>query len=251
MASLTDSAVCLRCWDFSETSQTVSLLTREHGLLRGLAKGAKRANSSFSGGFDPLTSGQIVAILKPSRDLALLTAWHLEKVHRALRQDLAANRASLYMVDLVNRMLTTHDPHPEVFDALEAALARCALKGETARATLVFQWQLLCSCGYRPVLDHDVETGELLDETLDAVGFSSTRGGTVADTGAPDRWRVRPETIRLLRSLDADTSSMAVDDEVVQRANRLLAVYARDLLGEEPAAMRWAFPELSSSSAGT
>ena len=51
--------------------------------------------------------------------------------------------------------------------------------------------------------------------------------------------------------LDADTSSMAVDDEVVQRANRLLAVYARDLLGEEPAAMRWAFPELSSSSAGT
>lgn len=250
MASLTDSAVCLRCWDFSETSQTVSLLTREHGLLRGLAKGAKRAHSSFSGGFDPLTGGQIVAILKPGRDLALLTAWHLEQVHRALRHDLAANRASLYMVDLVNRMLTAYDPHPEVFDSLEAALTRCSLKGEASRSTLVFQWQLLCACGYRPVLDHDVETGEVLDETSDAVGFSSQRGGTVADTGAPDRWRVRPVTIQLLRSLDAGTSSMAADGEVIDRANRLLAVYARDLLGEEPAAMRWAFPELSSSSTG-
>ena len=65
MADVTDSAVCLRCWDYSETSQTVSLLTREHGILRGLAKGAKRPKASFSGGFDPLTCGQLVAIIKP------------------------------------------------------------------------------------------------------------------------------------------------------------------------------------------
>jgi DNA repair protein RecO (recombination protein O) len=244
VADLTDSAVCLRCWDYSETSQTVSLLTREHGILRGLAKGAKRPNGTFSGGFDPLTRGQIVALLKPGRDLALLTAWHLEDVHRALRHDLLGNRMALYMVDLVHRMLTDHDPHPEIHDALVAALNRCGRSGESTRGTLVFQWQLLQTCGYRPVLDRDVETDEPLDLDGEAVGFSSGRGGTVADTGGGDRWRVRPSTIELLRSLASETSAIAVEDDAVDRANRLLAAYIRDLLGEESAAMRWAFPAL-------
>ncbi|MCH7601829.1 MAG: recombination protein O N-terminal domain-containing protein, partial [Planctomycetes bacterium] len=35
-------AICIRRWDFSETSQTVSLFTSEAGIIRGLAKGAKR-----------------------------------------------------------------------------------------------------------------------------------------------------------------------------------------------------------------
>ena len=42
MPIIADTAICIRCWDFSETSQTVSLVTREHGVVRGLAKGAKR-----------------------------------------------------------------------------------------------------------------------------------------------------------------------------------------------------------------
>ena len=49
MHTLKDTAICIRRWDFSETSQTVSLLTREHGILRGLAKGAKREKGTFSG----------------------------------------------------------------------------------------------------------------------------------------------------------------------------------------------------------
>lgn len=245
MSSITESAICLRCWDYSETSQTVSLLTRGRGMLRGIAKGAKRPRSAFSGGFDPLTSGQLVAIIKPGRELALLTAWHLQEVHRALRLDLAANRAALYMADLTHRMLTDQDPHPDVFDALSMSLKRCGLAGESSRALLAFQWQILDACGYRPELQHDVVTGEPLDESLEAVGFSPVHGGTVADTGQQDRWRVRPATITLLRSLASGSS--IEDDESLDRANRLLACYARELLGDEPPAMRWAFPDLAPS----
>ncbi|HAC09503.1 MAG TPA: DNA repair protein RecO, partial [Phycisphaerales bacterium] len=52
MPTIRDEAVCVRHWDFSETSQTVSLFLRDHGLVRGLAKGARRERGSFSGGFD-------------------------------------------------------------------------------------------------------------------------------------------------------------------------------------------------------
>lgn len=243
VSSITETAICLRCWDYSETSQTVSLLTRDRGMLRGIAKGAKRPKASFSGGFDPLTCGQLVAIIKPGRELALLTAWHLQEVYRALRQNLAANRAALYMADLTHRLLTDQDPHPDVFDALSSSLQRCGLRGESSRALLAFQWQILDSCGYRPELQHDVVTGEPLDEDAEAIGFSALHGGTVEDTGHSDRWRVRPATIELLRSLA--TGSSIEDSSSLDRANRLLACYSREVLGEEPPAMRWAFPDLA------
>ena len=63
MAILHDTAICLRCWDFSETSQTVSLLTREPGIIRGLAKGSRRDKGCFSGGFDPVHIGHVRMIL--------------------------------------------------------------------------------------------------------------------------------------------------------------------------------------------
>ncbi|MHC4990131.1 MAG: DNA repair protein RecO, partial [Planctomycetota bacterium] len=69
MPTIQDQAVCIRHWDFSETSQTVSLLSREHGVIRGLAKGAKREKGTFSGGIDLLTVGEVVAITKRGREL--------------------------------------------------------------------------------------------------------------------------------------------------------------------------------------
>ena len=72
MPIIADTAICIRCWDFSETSQTVSLFTREHGVVRGLAKGAKREKGGFSGGLDVLTRGEMIASVKPGRDLAAI-----------------------------------------------------------------------------------------------------------------------------------------------------------------------------------
>ena len=70
MATVTDKALCIRQWDFSETSQTVSLFARDIGLFRAIAKGSRRPKSRFSGGIDLLTMGDVVAIIKPGRDLS-------------------------------------------------------------------------------------------------------------------------------------------------------------------------------------
>ncbi|MHC4946764.1 MAG: DNA repair protein RecO [Planctomycetota bacterium] len=244
MPTLTDDAVCLRRWDFSETSQTVSLFGREHGVLRGLAKGAKRPHSRFSGGFDILTRGQVVAIVKPGRDLANLTEWNLVEVYRAVRERLEANRAGLYMADAVHHMLREHDPHPELFDVFVAALGELAVPGGAAPALLGFQWALLLASGYRPELDRDAATGAALPAAGATLAFSPGDGGVAADTGEPGRWRVRRATVDLLRRVAAGEPAGSAAAEVVERANRLLAAYLRELLGQEPAAMRWMFGPL-------
>jgi len=251
MPTISDTAVCIRRWDFSETSQTVSLLTREHGVVRGLAKGAKRETGVFSGGFDVLTRGHVVAILKPGRDLATLTEWHLQETYRVLRKRLEANRAGLYMADLVHHMVTVQDPHPDLFDALAAALGGLAEPGETGSVLLRFQWAVLHETGYRPELGRDVETGAALPAGAATLAFSPRLGGVVADEEGPDRWRVRRTTIDLLRRMAEGELAQGPDAASVDRANRLLASYCREIVGRDLPTMRWAFSDLGVRGSGS
>ncbi|MEM9084116.1 MAG: DNA repair protein RecO, partial [Planctomycetota bacterium] len=150
--SLTDQAIVLRVWDFSETSQTVALLTQNHGVIRGLAKGARREKSMFSGGFEPTTAGELVAIIKPSVELATLTEWSLAVVHHHLRANLRAQYAALYCVDLVFRLFESADPHPNLYAALERVLESLASHSVDAELTR-FLWCLLSEAGYSPRID--------------------------------------------------------------------------------------------------
>jgi len=238
MVILNDTAICLRCWDFSETSQTVSLLTQDNGIIRGLAKGSRRDNSSFSGGFDPLTRGNIVARMKQSSDLATLTEWHLEHVWRTARNSLDVNRGAIYMVDLVGRMITDQDPHTHIFSALKEALDRMEEGHDLDWPILRFQWALLVETGYQPTLTTE-------SEKVPIVAFCSLVGGVVEDTGEIDRVRVRKETIEVLRLLQDNRPMQTVDPETLRRGNRLLAHYLRDIIGSESAAMRWMWGSLT------
>ncbi len=235
MSILSDTAICLRCWDFSETSQTVSLLTKKNGLIRGLANGSKRDSGAFSGGFDPLTRGSIVARLKVNSDLATLTEWQLEQVWWTTRNNLEANRAGIYMADLAGRMITDQDPHSNVFESLLVALDRIESGHDIDWPLLRFQWALLVETGYRPTLTTNQE-----DEPV--VAFSSKIGGVVEDTGEIDRVRVRKETIDVLRLVQSDGPMQPTEPETLHRANRLLAHYLRDIIGKETSAMRWMWP---------
>ncbi len=217
MPTITDEAVCIRHWDFSETSQTVSLFTRSGGLLRGLAKGSKRPKARFSGGIELLTRGKITAIVKASSDLATLTEWDLEEIFPGLVRRLDAYYASMYFIDLIGHLVVVDDPHPRLFEMLVHSLRVLnggAVGGGGAMEMVVpgqmlqFQWALLCETGYQPILDRDAETGAALVDgdgflRVKTLAFSRSAGGTVADTGAGDRWRVRGETVHLLREVEA------------------------------------------------
>jgi len=244
MPTISDVAVCLRRWDFSETSQTVSLLTRTAGVIRGLAKGAKREKGAFSGGFDVLTQGHVVAIVKPTRDLATLTEWRLLKTYRPLRRRLAANRLALYIADLTHHMVTAQDPHPRLYAALDAALEAICDAPSGDAALLAYQWTLLEECGYRPQVARDAETAAPLPADADTLAFSAAAGGVVASADGPGRWRTRASTIRLLQRLDRGQRADAADDASLDRANRLLAAYCREIIGSEPPTLRWVFPDL-------
>ena len=229
MATIVDEAVCIRHWDWSETSQTVSLLTRAHGIIRGLAKGARREKGAFSGGIELATLGELVAIVKPTGALATLVSWDLRETYSGVRRSLGAFHAGMYAIDLVHHSVTDGDPHPGLFGAVRTVLgALGADEQANERVLLEFQWALLTETGYRPDLG-EVVVGEV-------ALFSPDLGRVVAF--GQDAWRVRASTLALLSAMDGEGLGAGADPDQVRRANRLLAAYLRHVFGREVPSMR-------------
>src|SRR3954468_18750762 len=118
-----DRCICLRKTEYSETSQIVTLLSREHGVVRAIAKGAHRrtkaGSSKFDGGLDLLEVGEAVFIHDPARDLATLTEWSLREGHLEIRLNLRGMYLGLYAGEMLSQLIEEHDAHPELFDRFE------------------------------------------------------------------------------------------------------------------------------------
>ena len=184
--------------DWSEDLQTVSLITRDHGLVRCLAKGSKREKAPFSGGLEIATVGHMVSIVRPNSELVLLTSWDLLDPVYLLRSDLDRYHAAMYAIDLIPRLINDHDPHPELYDAIREVLRLLGSRiecdeGQIASLLVWYQWVLLGSIGSAPELRADVEDGAVLDPGRDVYGFDAHRGGFTQDPGSSghgDIWRV-------------------------------------------------------------
>jgi DNA repair protein RecO (recombination protein O) len=236
MPTIKDNAVCVRLMDWSETSQVVVIMTQTHGKISAVAKGAKRQTPStlakFSGGVELLTAGEAVLIVKPSSELANLIEWNLVDAHWHLRQNFRGFELGMYAADLVHHLVHDHDPHEGTFEALRGFLRELG-DGPMQAALIRFGWALVVDLGYKPVLEADAQTGESLDEEASTLAFSAAAGGLVADTGAADRWRVRRQTVDVLRAVEAGAPLADFDEAALRRANQLMCVYFRAILDKQ------------------
>lgn len=180
---LTDSALCLRVTDFSETSQIVAVLTRESGLVPMIAKGVKRPSkkNTSSGPLDLLTSGEVVFIpAKEASGLGTLASWQLLDHRAALRQDFAGLNAAMVAAELTIHLLHPHDPHPDIYDELLAALALFTTP-QRPRALVAYAKALLTSAGYAPQLETCIACNNPLALDAPRAKFSPRAGSILHD----------------------------------------------------------------------
>lgn len=237
MPRFTDNAICIRDLDWSESSQLVVLLTESHGKVRGLSKGSRRNSPSaiakFSGGINLLSAGQAIVTTKPATQLASVTEWDLQNDHYPLRTNLRSQWTAMYAADLINSLLADEDPHPGAFHSMGQLLAELAQPDAATQSLLRFQWDLLVDVGYRPELSHDVETGKILPKAK-AFSFDPKLGGLTTRNGMHDEhWRVRANTVELLRAVAQGETIETFDEDVLIRANRLLCTYCRALIDKQ------------------
>lgn len=206
MPVIKDQAIALRRLDYSETSQVLLFLTRDHGPRRLIAKGIKRGNARrFATGIDLLERGDLAFSARPGRDSSLgtLTEWRQLDLHVGLRADLPRLYAAQYAAEITAAMTEESDPHPELFDAFAALLELLAADGDRGvLAPLVgYQAHLLTSVGLWPDLTRCLLCGRAAPPGR-AAYYAPQQGGLVcrncvAEAGA--RITVRGSVLDALR----------------------------------------------------
>jgi DNA repair protein RecO (recombination protein O) len=72
MPVYTSEALILRTYKLGEADRIVVFLTRDRGKKRGVAKGARRPRSKFTGGLEPMTRADVAYYEREQRDLVRL-----------------------------------------------------------------------------------------------------------------------------------------------------------------------------------
>lgn len=180
MAITRCEGIVLRTYPLGDTSRIVVAYTRELGVVRMVAKGARAAPSRFGFALQPLTRSRFVIYHKPDRDLQLVsqadtvTAWgsDLAELERLAHAQAAA--------ELIDRLVWGEEPHEELFDLLARALEAVvtAPAASLPAVTLAFELQVASLLGYRPRLESCARcSGGLSPRRL----FSPARGGMLCD----------------------------------------------------------------------
>ena len=235
MPLVSTSSIVLSTLRNSETSKIVRLATREHGVQSAIAKGALRPKSRFGAALQLLSEGQAQILIKDHRELHVLTAFDLRRLHVGLATDLERYASACALAEVMLRFAPP-DPHPESFDLLQHALEQLETAASPEIEALGFRvlWQLVSVLGFAPSLDACVIDGTPLAGE-GPLPFSTRDGGALCPTCAAQQGATQlPAAARsdLVTLLDPAASLPSLDARHGAAHRRLLARYIRYHLGE-------------------
>lgn len=219
-----DQAYLLHSRPYRNTSLIVDVLTREHGRLGLVARGARRGKASLASRLLPYTclhlewggQGELMTLYRAETDTA--------------RQPMLAGDTlfhGFYLNELLIRLLHRHDPHPQLFEDYAQCLQQLALAPNKDVPLRYFELQLLESLGYAMNLMVDIDTGERVQAKRD-YGYAIEQGPRHVDTRTPDALHVSGETLIALAG-----QALATDRQR-QEAKYLMRAVLDFYLGDRP-----------------
>jgi DNA repair protein RecO (recombination protein O) len=235
MPQVSTPAIVLSALRYSETSKIVRLATRDHGVQSAIAKGALRPKSRFGAALQLLSEGQAHLLLKENRDLHILAAFDLRRLHVGLAADLDRYAVACALAEVMLRFAPP-DPHPDSFDVLRHALEELEGAPESSVEALGYRllWQLVSVLGFAPSIEACVVDGTPLPPA-GPLPFSTRDGGALCPACAAQQGATQlPEQDRidLLALLDSDSELPVLDPKHGAAHRRLLARYIRYHLAE-------------------
>jgi len=176
MAPVSTAALVLHAFPYGETSKIVRLLTREHGMLSAMAKGARQPKSRFGARLQVMSEGVAQLYLKSNRDLHTLADFDVTEQHAGLSRDVARYAAAAALCEVIMRF-SPGEPHPEVFEIAVAGLTHLESlpSDRVGLAALALLWSAVAALGFAPRVDACARDGQGLPEG--AAAFSVAEGG--------------------------------------------------------------------------
>ena len=204
------NALVLRIAHFSETSDIVSWLTDETGIITTVIKGAHRPKSAFLGQYDLFYTCELLYYSRHRNGLHIARECSPISSRPRLRTNWRASFSASYATDLAARTSVRGISHHSLFELLYTTLDFLTI---CVSAPVVFWYELtlLSILGLAPQLTNcAICTAQLPSKTLT---FSPALGGLLCpncqNRRSGESTRIGPDVAALLRTWQANTSPRA------------------------------------------
>jgi DNA repair protein RecO (recombination protein O) len=164
LATFSLTAVNVGTFPLGESDRIVTLFSRERGLHRAVAKGARKPGTKLSGKSEPLNINRM--LLAKGRSLDIITQCESIETFGSLRKDLTRLAYALYYAELTQVFgQGLSEDSTRYFDRLALSIGLMAESHhDPAILCLEFEFALLEMLGIRPELDVCVACREPLNE---------------------------------------------------------------------------------------
>jgi DNA repair protein RecO (recombination protein O) len=217
-----EPAFVLHVYPFRETSLIIEALSRHHGRIALVGRGARRPKSALRGqlmAFQPLLLGW-----SGKSDLKLLMQVEWQP---GLAQLTGVPLLSgFYMNELLLKLLQREDAHEALYDEYAQALARLARSDNIAATLRLFEMRLLTELGYGINLVEEAATREAI-RAEERYAFDPEHGLSSRMPHGSDGVQFRGKT--LLDMARGDFSDVVT----LQEAKQLLRIALKRHLGDQ------------------
>jgi DNA repair protein RecO (recombination protein O) len=157
--------IVLRSYNLAEADKIVVCLTRHAGIVRSVARGARRLKSRFGAGLEPFTIIALSYYEKEGRELVSLRQAEIIRSFFGLARNAEAVAALAYMSELVMEFAPPHEPNEKLFRMVKAVVEALSGAPEDLSALVrYFEVWTLKLAGFLPDLRSCADCGKRLGE---------------------------------------------------------------------------------------
>jgi DNA repair protein RecO (recombination protein O) len=151
MISIESESIVLKTYNLAEADKIVILLTKDHGVIRGVAKGAKRLKSRFGSGLEPFSVISLTYRQKDSVELVSIEKAELVRSYFSSAGTLGFLEKFAYLCELLIAFTPPHDPNETLYRMVRACLdAAGDHNSDLVSIGTYFELWLLRLAGYLP-----------------------------------------------------------------------------------------------------
>ena len=174
-------AIILKGVKFGESSEILSIFTREMGKIKAVAKGKRRPKSHLAASLEPFKLSEIVFYFRPDRDLQLIKEAKVLRSFDGFREDYRKASLGFGLLELLEHALPEHTPHEKVFQMTLKAF-EILERSPSVAVHYAYKVKFLSFMGHRIETDRCVVCRRRIDANQPVLYFSPRDFGPICKT---------------------------------------------------------------------
>ncbi|OGI17854.1 MAG: DNA repair protein RecO [Candidatus Melainabacteria bacterium RIFOXYA12_FULL_32_12] len=201
MANYTTQAINLKSYNLGEADKIMVMYSRDHGIIRCVAKGIKKPTSKLGGRMETLNANKL--FIAKGKKLDIVCQAELVDTFKEIRKDITKLTYAIYCAELINTFGLENDSNSaQIYDIFFETLKNISLSSNTEDilwTVIRFKLRLMKQLGYAVELNNCVRCNNQIQEN--SFYFSAESGGVVCNDCKNEMYKTSDLDSNIIRIL--------------------------------------------------